>query len=986
MLEEFTKKISEELNDKINKLSMNFDSLVKPEKKQNAFQKFFFPDDTKLKIEASTDASYHNGKLVIHRKFYTFRAFKNYAVWYLTKNPYEKAKKELEFLKGNPEYAFRLAGLTAVFLLGSIIDIKNVSNLTLVAGAIAYDAQASTSGSTSPITFSHTTAGSDRGLVVTTGGLRNPTALTYNSVSMTEALSVTPFDTSRVEVWTLLNPASGTNTVSCTLASNGSTGVGAISFSGVDSFGNTAGSATSSDTTRTNTIYTKKANSMLVEAQWKDNASSITQNSSQTELFDINVGGSRLAGAYSQLAAAGGASLQFTGAGSASLIGHAIVEVIEKTATTTISLDATSQKTDVSSRETSFTWSHTCSGTNRVLVVNVFSSDRHPTGVTYNGDALTQIKAQANYGYQSTWLLIAPDTGANNIVVSFSSGSYCTAQAISLNGANGYGATVSNYEQDNSTNQITTSITLEEAGSWTIENQQSGKGSSGSGLTQNSSQGRWGQATHSGNGVVAGAYKSHSTSGSKSLSYSLNWTGSTEMQRHIIVEITAGDQLSLPTVTTQAVSSIDKTTATGNGNITNTGGEDNTKRGMVWDTTSRSDPGNTAPASSAYANYAEDTGTYSTGAFTKGLTGLAEGTTYYVRAYSYNSLGYSYGAEVSFKTDDAVQITKSLKYSVLVETSITKSLKYTVITEPSAITKSLKYTVVIEASAITKSLQYSVLTTPSGITKSLKYTVIVEISAITKSLSYEIITTPSAIQKSLLYAILTVPSALTKSLEYQVLVDTAITKSLQYTVEREVSAITKSLKYTVEITPSALTKSLEYVVVQRTSITKSLQYIVVAPVSITKSLKYTVTIEMSAITKSLVYAVRNEITAITKSMQYSVRSEASAITKSLKYTVTASASAITKDLNYIVFGRLLLQKSLQYSIQITPSAITKGLQYGILVETGITKSLKYVVGIETSVTKSLKYTVANNGIVITKSLQYAVLVRHRRNGSGYTRY
>lgn len=516
--------------------------------------RFFFPDDTKLKIEASTDVYFDGKKLHIHRRFFTFRALASFSFWYVTKNPYEKAKKYLEDVQENPAYAMRFAGAFAVFLLVSLLDIKNISNMTLIAGAIAYDAQASTTGSTSPITFSHTTSGSDRGLVVTTGGLRNPTAITYNSVSMTEAISVTPFDTSRVECWTLLNPASGSNTVSCTLASDGSTGLGAVSFSGVDSFGNTAGSGTTSDTTRTNTIYTKKANSFIVESQWKDNASSITQNSSQTELFDNNVGGSRHATAYSQLVAAGGVSLQFTGAGSASLIGHALVEVIEKTATTQISLDATSQKTDVSSRETSFTWSHTCSGANRVLVVNIFSADRHPTGVTYNGDSLTQIEAQANFGYQSTWILVAPDTGANNIVVSFSSSSYCTAQAISLNGANGYSATAEKYEQDNSTNEITTSITLAGTGSWTIENQQSGAGS-GSGLVENSSQGKWGQANHGGNDVVAGAYKSHSTSGSKSLSYSLNWTGSTEMQRHIIVEITAGDQSTNVTAepTTQAL-------------------------------------------------------------------------------------------------------------------------------------------------------------------------------------------------------------------------------------------------------------------------------------------------------------------------------------------------------------------------------------------------------------------------------------------------
>ena len=104
-------------------------------------------------------------------------------------------------------------------------------------------------------------------------------------------------------------------------------------------------------------------------------------------------------------------------------------------------------------------------------------------------------------------------------------------------------------------------------------------------------------------------------------------------------------------VTTQAVSDVTGgATATGNGNITALGGDANAdKRGFVYDTTSRGDPGNTAPGDSDYSDYVEDTGTYSTGAFTKTLTGLA-GETYYVRAYAHgdDAEGYAYGDEVSF--------------------------------------------------------------------------------------------------------------------------------------------------------------------------------------------------------------------------------------------------------------------------------------------------------------------------------------------------
>lgn len=106
----------------------------------------------------------------------------------------------------------------------------------------------------------------------------------------------------------------------------------------------------------------------------------------------------------------------------------------------------------------------------------------------------------------------------------------------------------------------------------------------------------------------------------------------------------------LPTVTTQAASAVGETTATGNGNVTDTGNDTVTKRGFVYDTASHSAPGNVAPGSSGYAGDANDTGSFSTGAYTKGLTGLTASTLYYMRSYCQNAAGYDYGDEVSFTT------------------------------------------------------------------------------------------------------------------------------------------------------------------------------------------------------------------------------------------------------------------------------------------------------------------------------------------------
>lgn len=114
------------------------------------------------------------------------------------------------------------------------------------------------------------------------------------------------------------------------------------------------------------------------------------------------------------------------------------------------------------------------------------------------------------------------------------------------------------------------------------------------------------------------------------------------------------ESITTPTVTTQAVDEITATTGDGNGNITATGGASITERGFVYDTTSRTDPGNTSPAASDYPNVKNETGTYSTGAFSLTITGLDNATKYYVRAYAKNSEGYSYGDEVNFTTLVAV--------------------------------------------------------------------------------------------------------------------------------------------------------------------------------------------------------------------------------------------------------------------------------------------------------------------------------------------
>jgi hypothetical protein len=107
-----------------------------------------------------------------------------------------------------------------------------------------------------------------------------------------------------------------------------------------------------------------------------------------------------------------------------------------------------------------------------------------------------------------------------------------------------------------------------------------------------------------------------------------------------------------PTVTTQNCSSVMPTTATGNGNITATGGASVTRRGFCYKAGTSGDP--TTSDSTVY-----DDGTFGTGAYTKGITGLTGATGYRVRAYAVNSVGTSYGTTVQLTTSgvDAPTVT-----------------------------------------------------------------------------------------------------------------------------------------------------------------------------------------------------------------------------------------------------------------------------------------------------------------------------------------
>lgn len=103
--------------------------------------------------------------------------------------------------------------------------------------------------------------------------------------------------------------------------------------------------------------------------------------------------------------------------------------------------------------------------------------------------------------------------------------------------------------------------------------------------------------------------------------------------------------MAAPTVTTQAVTSIAQKQVTGHGTVTSNGGATITFTGMQYGTVSGALGSSTG------------TGGAVSGAFTQGISGLSPNTLYYARAYATNSVGTSYGSEVSFTTLDYPKVT-----------------------------------------------------------------------------------------------------------------------------------------------------------------------------------------------------------------------------------------------------------------------------------------------------------------------------------------
>lgn len=169
------------------------------------------------------------------------------------------------------------------------------------------------------------------------------------------------------------------------------------------------------------------------------------------------------------------------------------------------------------------TWSHTCTGTDRLLFVNVHTDSNVVTGVTYAGVAMTKIYGQATDFYNTVWALVAPASGANNVVVTCSSSVNIIPMSISYTGCDQTLPTIFN-TGTTAASTITVSVTTTADNSWLMGYQRKNSGgavTAGAGTTIRADDTTYGFTTCDSGGPITPA-----GSASLALTYSATkWMG-----------------------------------------------------------------------------------------------------------------------------------------------------------------------------------------------------------------------------------------------------------------------------------------------------------------------------------------------------------------------------------------------------------------------------------------------------------------------------
>lgn len=300
---------------------------------------------------------------------------------------------------------------------------------------MAFAVDAITNGGENTSSFNHTVGTLTDGLLIVMIAVRNGTdtisGVTYNGDALTLA-NTSSGNNMKSEIWYRVNPDAGTNSVSISGSFGDDYWAVAASYSGVDTSDplNNINDGTGTGTNPSISV-TPDENSALVVGVVASEDGVPATGTGETTIANGD-GGTWGAGfSYAIQGVAGAQAVNWT-LGADNWAG-----AVASFNTSGVKVDAVSSSGAQNSVDP-WAWNHTVAGTNRILVVAVTSYNQHPTGVTYNGDAMTVVSgAQINITdkYVSLWYLYAPDTGTNSVSVDFTSPTYGIASAISFEGA-----------------------------------------------------------------------------------------------------------------------------------------------------------------------------------------------------------------------------------------------------------------------------------------------------------------------------------------------------------------------------------------------------------------------------------------------------------------------------------------------------------------------------------------------------------------------
>jgi DNA-binding protein len=394
------------------------------------------------------------------------------------------------------------------------LDVMVVS----IAPAISVAFDAATNGgnsSTGTLTFSHTATGTNRILFVgaLTTSSDDLTGITYNGTGMT-LIDKQKTNSDRWNyLYYLLNPDSGTHNVVITSSGN-YIQAAAVSYTGVRQSSQPDAHTTNSETGSTSltTALTTVADNSWIVSYTRSGGTAAAGSGLLQRLSDGNQG---FFDSNGPLSPAGSHSTTMTvSGGGPNYLDVMVVSVAPAvsgvTSSSTVAFDAATNGGNSSTG--TLTFSHTATGTNRILFVGALTTSSDDlTGITYNGTGMTLIDKQKTNSDRWNYLyyLLNPDSGTHNVTVT-SSGNYIQAAAVSYTGVRQSSqpdAHTTNSETGSTS--LTTALTTVADNSWIVSYTRSGgTAAAGTGLTERLSDGN--QGFFDSNGPLSPA-GSHST-------------------------------------------------------------------------------------------------------------------------------------------------------------------------------------------------------------------------------------------------------------------------------------------------------------------------------------------------------------------------------------------------------------------------------------------------------------------------------------------